>query len=588
MAGPIYSCVVDAVPALYRQVMVWAWTLIDLAGVDPAQLVVHGVEGCDERVRHALESLGVRWIPVARFPFGTAMCNKLVQLESPVLRSADRIVLSDCDVAWLVPVDGALCDGPPRAKVVDVANPPWDLLAPLFREAGFPDAETATTSLGGALTYGNNCNGGVYCLSGDWLRKLGEPWPRWLWWVGQRTGRLGRYGVHMFQVSFALAMEELGARVQHLPIEFNCPTHTPAIVDVRVTPPIRALHFHNAVDADGLLTAPGSPHVDEAVAQVNRVILRRLGSDGDGRWTSSRSWPSWDAVRPSNDGAQKPATVVVQGIHGRFLTLDDDHVTRQLRSFGAHTRNELAMLLSFLRPGDQVIDVGAHIGTFTVAFARAVGERGQVISIEPSAGAFERLAHNVALNGVASRVRLHNQLAAEAAASFRAVEEPTHTSAAFYVMTTAPSATTCLRVDALEAELLPNRPLRLIKIDVEGMELSVLHSASRLIQMHRPLLYVEVSPSATRRYFTTVEDLRLFLVGHGYRLFRNTGLRNSSNDAYVIERLESLESADSLFDCLAIPAELLPLEMTANGALAAAMAGSLTNASEVQPHQPAG
>jgi hypothetical protein len=120
------------------------------------------------------------------------------------------------------------------------------------------------------------------------------------------------------------------------------------------------------------------------------------------------------------------------------------------------------------------------------------------------------------------------------------------------------------------------------------MELSVLHSASRLIQMHRPLLYVEVSPSATRRYFTTVEDLRLFLVGHGYRLFRNTGLRNSSNDAYVIERLESLESADSLFDCLAIPAELLPLEMTANGALAAAMAGSLTNPSEVQPHQPAG
>lgn len=553
--------------------MVWAWTAIDLAGVDPAQLVVHGVGGCDERVRQALEKLGVRWIPVRRFPYGTAMCNKLVQLESAVLLSADRIVLSDCDVAWLAPVDGTLCDGVPRAKIVDSANPPFSLLAPLFAEAGFPDAAMATTSLDAALTYQNNCNGGLYCLSGDWLQKLREPWPRWLWWVGPRAGRLGRYGVHMFQVSFALAMEELGTEVEHLPIEFNCPTHTPAIAGAHLNPPIRALHYHRAVDADGLLIATGSPVVDEAVARVNAVIRRRLGLDGDGGRPSARPGPSWDALLSAEDDVLKPATVVVEGVHGRFLTLDEDHVTRQLRSFGAHTRNELAMLLAFLRPGDQVIDVGAHIGTFTVAFARAVGERGQVISIEPGAGAFGRLAENVALNDLAGRVRLHHELVADETASYRAIEEAGHTSAAYYVMTTAPSTTACLRVDALEPELLADRPLRLIKIDVEGMELSVLRSARRLIEQHRPLLYVEVSPSATQRYFTTVEDIRAFLVGHGYQLFRNVGSRNSSNDEYVIRHLDTLQSAEPLFDCLAIPAELLHAAMAANAALVATMAG---------------
>jgi len=302
-------------------------------------------------------------------------------------------------------------------------------------------------------------------------------------------------------------------------------------------------------------------------AKVNMVIRRRLGDD---RWpTSSRTERVWEAVRPSTGGASEPATVVVEGVHGRFLTLEDDHVTRQLRSFGAHTRNELAMLLAFLRPGDQVIDVGAHIGTFTVAFARAVGEAGQVISIAPTAGAFGRLVENVALNHVAGRVRLHNELVADEIGNYRAVEEAGHTSAAYYVMTAAASGVTCLRVDALEPELQPDRPLRLIKIDVEGMELSVLPSARRLIQAYRPLIYVEVQPSAAQRYFTTVKDIEVFLTGHGYMLFRNIGARNSSNDEYVIARLDTLENVGLLFDCLAIPEERLDAEMAANEALAA-------------------
>lgn len=43
----------------------------------------------------------------------------------------------------------------------------------------------------------------------------------------------------------------------------------------------------------------------------------------------------------------------------------DDLITQQLIAFGAHTRNELAMLLTFIDPDDVVVDVGAHIGTFS-------------------------------------------------------------------------------------------------------------------------------------------------------------------------------------------------------------------------------
>lgn len=53
-----------------------------------------------------------------------------------------------------------------------------------------------------------------------------------------------------------------------------------------------------------------------------------------------------------------------------------------------------------LRKGDIVVDAGAHIGTFTVKAAKAVGDEGRVIAIEPSASNLEFLSRNIEANGL--------------------------------------------------------------------------------------------------------------------------------------------------------------------------------------------
>lgn len=535
----LYSCVVDAAPALYHQTMVWAWTATQLAGVDPRQLVVHLIDGCDDRLRRDLEAIGARCIPVRPFPNGTPMCNKLVQLESDTLLSHPRVVLSDCDIAWIAPIDAHLFGEQPRAKVVDFANPPFELLQPLFREAGFPDAERSTTSIGNQMTFHNNCNGGLYLLSGGWLRRLREPWTRWLDWVEARTAQLGPYGVHMFQISFALAMEEIGARVEHLPLEYNFPTHTDRTAECPAGGDIRALHFHRAYDASGLLTPTGVARVDEVSAAVNAFLWPRIA---DAWWIN------------------RPELVTRESVHGRFRTRRDDHVTQQLETYGAHTRNELAMVLAFLRPGDQVIDVGAHIGTFTVPFARAVGPEGHVISVEPGVGAFDLLLENLALNGVLERVRTECALVCEQPGAYRPAETAGHTSATYYVSAEHAPSLACLQLDSLAADLDRRRPLRLIKIDVEGMELSVLRSAEALIATYRPLLYIEVVSEQLQRGGATVAELEAFLADRRYGFFRNIGERNSTNDRYEILRLATLVEGGPFFDCLAIPLERLSEE----------------------------
>lgn len=60
---------------------------------------------------------------------------------------------------------------------------------------------------------------------------------------------------------------------------------------------------------------------------------------------------------------------------------------------------ETALLLGFVRPGDRVVDVGAHVGYFTVLASKRVGRSGQVLAFEPESGNFELLKANCILNG---------------------------------------------------------------------------------------------------------------------------------------------------------------------------------------------
>jgi FkbM family methyltransferase len=66
---------------------------------------------------------------------------------------------------------------------------------------------------------------------------------------------------------------------------------------------------------------------------------------------------------------------------------------------------ELTFLRSHLRAGGVFVDVGANVGTYALALARDVGERGKVIAIEPHPVTHARLAFNSVASGY-EQVRL--------------------------------------------------------------------------------------------------------------------------------------------------------------------------------------
>ena len=79
---------------------------------------------------------------------------------------------------------------------------------------------------------------------------------------------------------------------------------------------------------------------------------------------------------------------------GTYYGFSGDLISKQLHKYGAHQRNELAMLLSIVREGDVVLDIGANIGTFSIPLSKKVGVNGDVYGFEGDPDIFSVLKKN--------------------------------------------------------------------------------------------------------------------------------------------------------------------------------------------------
>ena len=59
------------------------------------------------------------------------------------------------------------------------------------------------------------------------------------------------------------------------------------------------------------------------------------------------------------------------------------------------------------KEGDIVVDVGAHIGRYTIISSKRIGQSGKVIAIEPHPSNFEMLNRNIKLNGLTNVIPLN-------------------------------------------------------------------------------------------------------------------------------------------------------------------------------------
>jgi len=195
-----------------------------------------------------------------------------------------------------------------------------------------------------------------------------------------------------------------------------------------------------------------------------------------------------------------PTVVIKEIAPGVRLFLDlSDHVIGLNILRGRYEREEAALARRALRPGDVAIDVGAHIGFFTMLMASAVGPEGRVYAFEPLDANADLVERSIAENGFGGRVRLQRAAAggAEGTATLTFPLETLNSGGAYLLRGgTAPLAGNLTKDVPLVAidRLDIRRPVRLIKMDVEGAEPQVVRGAERVLREDRPIILSEVHP----------------------------------------------------------------------------------------------
>ena len=182
--------------------------------------------------------------------------------------------------------------------------------------------------------------------------------------------------------------------------------------------------------------------------------------------------------------------------------------------FGVWEENITRFVTSRLAPGDSFIDVGAHIGYYSLLSASLVGNSGRVLAVEASPRTYRDLLRNLQLNRAAN-VRAVNVAASDAPGELDLFEAPEESRGR-----TTTSATWARQSDctfAGKARALPLgsiasprelREARLIKIDVEGAEWAVCSGLLPFLsELRRDAeIILEVTPSELRAQGHTPEQ----------------------------------------------------------------------------------
>jgi len=211
-----------------------------------------------------------------------------------------------------------------------------------------------------------------------------------------------------------------------------------------------------------------------------------------------------------------------------------------------------------VRPGDGVIDGGAHTGRHTIPLARLVGDAGRVLAFEPLPEAFARLQTLLISGGLSERVGLRPDALAD-----------TPGQSAFYAVNNMPEYSGLYRrefhdivadqiqidvsVQTIDSALadLAHRPLTFIKLDLEGGEFAALRGAESTLTSQRPCCVFENSLSSGAHGYDR-DDFFGYFDGIGYKLYDIFG---SAIDAGFWHR-------SGLFYFVALPrsreAQLLP------------------------------
>ncbi|SKB05813.1 methyltransferase, FkbM family [Prosthecobacter debontii] len=252
----------------------------------------------------------------------------------------------------------------------------------------------------------------------------------------------------------------------------------------------------------------GMIHLIHAVARVWPLIRGR-----DFMLRNVLRRPVWrDAL------AKSPSVIRTRAGFPMHVNPGNDFISMALRLFGNIEPVTEAFVLDHVPPDGGFADIGANVGYFSLLVA-ALRPGAHVQSFEPNPPIASLLQQSVALNGLASRVKV-NRLAVgdrEGELPFCLHDTNTGHSRLAAEGTSGDIQVPVVVWDEWWASQHPEPIIHCVKMDIEGAELLALRGMRGFLQRQKPALIVEAYDHQLREFGCTAEELKQFILELGYR-----------------------------------------------------------------------
>ncbi len=239
--------------------------------------------------------------------------------------------------------------------------------------------------------------------------------------------------------------------------------------------------------------------------------------------------------------ARDGETVAVRTDGGFVLRVpaNDLHLMRELLGGTLFEPSVARALELVVRPGDTVVDGGAHVGFFTIVSARRVGPSGWVIAFEPDPDNARHWRRNVELNQLRARVVLSEAALGDrtgTATFHRSRSLSTHGS--LLSSSTTDGSSDIVQTIALDEYVAEHgHRVDVIKLDLEGAEAIALNGMRESISQARCVIF-ELNAAPLRELRIAPEHLVARVLECGR--FREACVLQVDSDAFLpLDRLSA-------------------------------------------------
>jgi FkbM family methyltransferase len=169
--------------------------------------------------------------------------------------------------------------------------------------------------------------------------------------------------------------------------------------------------------------------------------------------------------------------------------------------------------------GDLVMDIGCHVGTFSIG-AAAMGRR--VIAVDANPFHTELVSMSARLNGF-SNMHVVNRAVSLSTDPVRFIPNNLFGAIDFSGNSGGTITVETMRLDEVVALHSEGRRVRFLKMDIEGAEYEALVGAERLLEEDAPILWWESNGPTLKLAGRSIFDIRALLESKGYKTFRIEG-----------------------------------------------------------------